>query len=104
MPGESPRAVVVDRAWKVAVLVRDARPALPELPPESAAHFSLAARVLSALGLEVELVAPLGEDLVCRSIGGSGSPEIEWWWPSRAMAELPDERERRLVRRAVGPC
>lgn len=76
-------AVVVDERWYVAV----ARGALPEVD------------ALAGLGLEVEPVADLGD---ARVFNGRGAG-VEWWPPSRALRELPQD-QRRWVKKALGPC
>ena len=76
-------AVVVDERWYVAV----AGGSLP------------AVDALDGLGLEVQVVAELGE---ARVFTGRGDG-VEWWPPSRALRELPED-QRRWVKKALGPC
>lgn len=93
-------AVVVDEQWAVAVVDG----ALPRATPaDGEGREAAIVRVLRERhGLEVEVVARLGDAVVCKARGpGRG---LAWWPPSRAMRELRDERDRRSVRKAMGPC
>ena len=82
--------MVVDDRWYVAV-------ADGALPPAEGLE--------GAYGVEVEEIATIAVEgataRVCRGQGGVG---LEWWPPSRAMKDLPAEVQRKLVRKAMGPC
>jgi hypothetical protein len=93
------RAVVVDERWWVAV-GQGALPQASVAPGEAPAD-----ALQRALGLSVEIVAPLGPDtFVCRALQGQLQPALQWWPPSRAMKELSLPEEQHLVKKAMGPC
>jgi len=94
-------AVVVDERWEVAV-TDGALPGGAPLVGEPAER-AIVRLLRERHALEVEVVGPLGPDaFVCRARGrGEG---LAWWPGTRAMRDLRDEAERRLVRKALGPC
>ena len=83
-------AVVVDDRWYVAV-------AHGALPPAEGLE--------AAYAIVVEEIATIAAEgatgRICHGRGGAG---LEWWPPSRAMKDLPTEAQRKLVRKAMGPC
>jgi 8-oxo-dGTP diphosphatase len=120
-------AVIVDREWRVAVVVLSGGVYLPGggLEGEESAEDALHREVREETGLEVEILSgkgiarqyvpwkglvvnKIGHYFLCRPGAQGEATEtdhvLEWWPGSRAIRELSDSSQRWMVRRALSPC
>lgn len=120
-------AVILDEAWRVAVVVVGDEATLPgggiegdETPEEAALRevheeTGLTVAIQFSMGMagfynhgSQRTVNTIGRFFVARITGVGSAKEadhrLEWWAASRAVREMTNESHRFMLRRALGPC